>query len=706
MAKKIILSIFMILVVLTASFYILLPDKVKIDVGKTNTKYSVWEDDSWVLAATEYVNLYDGTTKMRAKSRNLSNTIEGDLVKIIRTSKWKENITTVQTYVFDSSLGDIESFPLENIFECFNCEDKIVHYEIRDILYDGETKTISSPFSFRHNMKIEWEEDAYYSKVFQQKIASDKIIIKYRPQSNYEVYNVRLFDPEITTFNNSLTAENLTFTGDENITRYLEIISNANVSSAFLNLSGYTNEWNLSNAIYDSIFISVQGNPPTDLFFKPDGTKMYSSDSNNDNFYQYSCIDAWNISSCTYDNVNISGQDQTVSDLFFKPDGTKMYEIGTANNRIYQYTCSDAWNLSSCTYDSIFISGRDGFPTGMFFKPDGSELYVIGYNNDNFYQYSCSEVWNLSSCIYDNVNISTQNTFPQDLFFKPDGIKLYEVDSVTNLIYQYTCSDAWNLSSCTYDDINLSVQDGSSYGLFFKPDGTKMYELGGSGRKVYQYTVSDIITNPYLEIGIPDGTHEWNFTGGFDESFSPNKTNDFSSALNTALDSGLCTGGTLNGINCTIPFLFHSDTAGILGYSDLIINYTQNYLDFNISITSNTSFKFFPDNNTHQGLPAENQTDSIGVFNATNNLTGGIEIWAKLNETDSNITLKIGNSSNYSNSISINTTYQLIYYNLTVNESQYLWSWADYNNATHTWFPELEIKALFTFILNLLMKRW
>ena len=42
----------------------------------------------------------------------------------------------------------------------------------------------------------------------------------------------------LTFFNNSLTDENLTFIGNQNITRYLEINRYANVTSAAVNLSG------------------------------------------------------------------------------------------------------------------------------------------------------------------------------------------------------------------------------------------------------------------------------------------------------------------------------------------------------------------------------------------------------------------------------------------------------------------------------------
>ncbi len=194
MAKKWIIGFF-ILVVLTSSIYVMLPDKVRIDVQKTRTKFSVWENDGWVLSAIEYARLWDGSKLMRAKSRELMQEVDDGIITITRTSEWKENITTIHTCTFDSSTSDVELIPVDEEFTCINCEGKIVSFEYRDILYDGETKQISSPFSFGHNMKLEWEDGAYYAKVFQQKIASDKIIVKYRPDSDYVSYKVRLFDP-------------------------------------------------------------------------------------------------------------------------------------------------------------------------------------------------------------------------------------------------------------------------------------------------------------------------------------------------------------------------------------------------------------------------------------------------------------------------------------------------------------------------------
>ncbi|KKM91342.1 hypothetical protein LCGC14_1229530 [marine sediment metagenome] len=197
MVKKYVIWFFLF-VVLASSYYVLLPDKVRIDVQKTRTQYRVWEG-SWVLSATEYVNLFDGNTKMRAKNRSIEWSETDGIIRIIRIANYKDSISTIETYEFDSTRPDVELVPTTHITRCRNCKGKILQFEYRDILYTRDTMDIISPFSFGHNMKIEWQDGAYRAKVYQQKVASDKIIIRYRPQSDYESFYVRLFDPPTPT---------------------------------------------------------------------------------------------------------------------------------------------------------------------------------------------------------------------------------------------------------------------------------------------------------------------------------------------------------------------------------------------------------------------------------------------------------------------------------------------------------------------------
>ena len=74
--------------------------------------------------------------------------------------------------------------------------------------------------------------------------------------------------------------------------------------------------------------------------------------------------------------------------------------------------------------------------------------------------------------------------------------------------------------------------------------------------------------NVYVEIGSVDGTREWNFSGEFNQT--NNITTNFASSINSNI-----TGCVRNAENCSISFLFHSDTSGILQYLDININWTE-----------------------------------------------------------------------------------------------------------------------------------
>ena len=112
MAKKYWIG-FLILVILSTSIYLMLPDKIRIDVTKTRTQYRVWEG-GWVLAATEYVNIFDGSKKMRAKNRSLSWENDSGIITISREANYKDSISTKEKYVFDSNIQDVELVPVSH----------------------------------------------------------------------------------------------------------------------------------------------------------------------------------------------------------------------------------------------------------------------------------------------------------------------------------------------------------------------------------------------------------------------------------------------------------------------------------------------------------------------------------------------------------------------------------------------------------------
>ncbi|MEK6879314.1 MAG: hypothetical protein AABY22_06885, partial [Nanoarchaeota archaeon] len=85
--KKYILG-FMTLVILTASVYFLLPDKIRIDVQNTKTTFKVFENESWVLSGTETTKIYNGSSNMLASYRNVTYDIQGNKVVATRTAQF------------------------------------------------------------------------------------------------------------------------------------------------------------------------------------------------------------------------------------------------------------------------------------------------------------------------------------------------------------------------------------------------------------------------------------------------------------------------------------------------------------------------------------------------------------------------------------------------------------------------------------------
>ena len=207
---------YLLLIILAASFAIILPGQIRIDVQNTKTIYKVYEDDSWVLAAIGRVNLFDGTAKMRANYREISYIEDSGIITIRRVAMYKDDISTTEIYTFDSSKSDVELVPISHETTCYKCVGKILQFEYRDILYDGETKDISSPFSFGHRMKLTWQDGAYRAKVYQQAV-TDKIILRYRPTEDYQIFNTRMFDPPIP----DASEINITFLFPVNNTAYV-----------------------------------------------------------------------------------------------------------------------------------------------------------------------------------------------------------------------------------------------------------------------------------------------------------------------------------------------------------------------------------------------------------------------------------------------------------------------------------------------------
>lgn len=200
--------------------------------------------------------------------------------------------------------------------------------------------------------------------------------------------------------------------------------------------------WDVSSAAAGSYVFDYSG-VDTDLrgiFFKPDGTAMYPVGATNKVVRQYTLSTAWDLSTATYASKfkGVNSQATFPVDVFFSPDGTKMYISDFTSPDVYQYTLSTAWDVSTASYASktLDASSQDTVINAIFFRPDGKKLYVTGANNGRIYQYGLSTAWDISTATYDSVNLSVNEI--HSLFVHPQGTKLWVVGTSGSTVYQYS----------------------------------------------------------------------------------------------------------------------------------------------------------------------------------------------------------------------------------------------------------------------------
>ncbi len=264
-------------------------------------------------------------------------------------------------------------------------------------------------------------------------------------------------------------------------------------------------------SLLNTFDISSETTDSEDLFFKPDGTKVYVIEQVGDNVYQYSLSTAWDLSTASYDSKSFSvgTQEGLPTGIFFKSDGTKMYITGFLNDNVYQYSLSTAWDVSTASYDSVSLSvlAEEDTPFGLSFKSDGTRMYIIGQTADAVLQYNLSTAWNLATASYSGVSFSTaaQSGSMNGLFFSEDGLNLFGVGSTA--VYKYTLSTAWDLTTASY--VEQSSVGITAKGVFFSSSGEKLFITSASSLREFSAQSLASITLPASIQNPPAGVVEF-----------------------------------------------------------------------------------------------------------------------------------------------------------------------------------------------------
>jgi len=196
----------------------------------------------------------------------------------------------------------------------------------------------------------------------------------------------------------------------------------------------------LSNTSNFSVLSQVTSNQQG-IFFKPDGYAFYLVDYNGSRVLEYSLSTAWDLSTASYSSNTFSttGESNPRS-VYFKPDGTKMYVTGSQNDNVIEYALSTAWDITTGSSQATFsVASQTSFPANISFNDTGTKMYLTTYSSSSdIFEYSLSTGWDVSTASYNSVSYNDSVlTNPAIHAFKSDGSKAYFVDD-TDIIYQYS----------------------------------------------------------------------------------------------------------------------------------------------------------------------------------------------------------------------------------------------------------------------------
>ena len=199
--------------------------------------------------------------------------------------------------------------------------------------------------------------------------------------------------------------------------------------------------WDLAGAYANTFYgAGNEETNPTGVSYKPDGTRMYIVGHTNDKCFVYNLSSAWQLNTAvkSSDEFYFGNQDGIPQEIYFRPDGLKMYMVGYVNKRIYEYDLSTAWDVTTSVYaQSFLLSAQGNDPESVVFDPTGTKLYTMESTGKTINQYYLNTAWDISTTVFSKYVAVTVDTVPVGLYMKPDGSRMYLTGDTTNNIFQF-----------------------------------------------------------------------------------------------------------------------------------------------------------------------------------------------------------------------------------------------------------------------------
>ena len=249
-------SIGVLLVILFASGIVIveLSDKVRLRVDEDKSTIYVPHSDYpwiWTVGGREYNRLFDGTSIMNRRTSDIKvdSWTTGPNFFIKRTTPYIRGPVIIDTYQFSTVLDTVELFPISHQVEVINATGYYYRYTVDELTGTGLKRKLTGQtlLSFGRNIKVELHPSYRWAWIGWP-YGSDSLSAAYNLPSNYEVFNVRLFDPP---------SVNLTFDGVDTDRKY-ELQYVINVSAT--NVNNTVVCFNVDHPDYGTNYTCATGN--------------------------------------------------------------------------------------------------------------------------------------------------------------------------------------------------------------------------------------------------------------------------------------------------------------------------------------------------------------------------------------------------------------------------------------------------------------
>lgn len=293
--------------------------------------------------------------------------------------------------------------------------------------------------------------------------------------------------------------------------------------------------WDVTTTSYTSTTTTTDGNYGIGNYY----TQGLSMSSNNTKLfvlgsggivYSLALSTPKDLSTGLFDgNSGYLGDHSARMGVFFKSDGTKLYTANYSGNKIFEWSLSTAWDVTSAGSSSEFdlptavSPNSSSFLQDLYFSPDGTKLFTIHDGADLVFGFDLSTAWDITTASFNGTNkMDPAHNQAHGLFFKPDGTKAFFMD-VDGTIRLYNLSTAWDLTTAVYGGGlgGSSLYERNAGNFTINPDGTKMFITGlgkGTSSGVYWPTVTEYnLSNPWALNGVTYANRYYDLTFMFDK---------------------------------------------------------------------------------------------------------------------------------------------------------------------------------------------